>query len=105
MKETELRRALAEVLRDSSVFFLRDESVEEQFIDGRYDVPLDQLDVDSLAAMEICIALEVNWGTALVPEDLQRVGSLQTLVGVVMEGISVRALQASGSRMHDHQST
>ena len=91
--------------RDSSVFFLRDESVEEQFIDGRYDVPLDRLDVDSLAAMEICIALEVNWGTALVPEDLQRVGSLQTLVGVVMEGICVRALQASGSRMHDHQST
>jgi acyl carrier protein len=104
MKETEIRRALAEVFRDSSVFFLQDENVEEQFIDGRYDVTFDQLDVDSLAAMEICIALEANWGTALVPEDLQRVGSLQTLVSVVMEAISVRALQAPGPRVQDHQS-
>jgi acyl carrier protein len=94
MKATEIRRSLAEAFRDSSVFFLRDGKLEEEFIEGRFDVNLDQLDVDSLAAMEICIALEANWGIALVPEDLQRVGSLQALVRVVREAVSDRATSA-----------
>ena len=62
MMETEIRKSLAEVFRDSSVFFLRDENAEEEFIAGRYDVNLDGLDIDSLAAMEICIALEDQLG-------------------------------------------
>ena len=87
------------MLRDSSVSFLRDENVEEEFIVGRYDVNLDQLVVDSLAAMEICIALEANWGIALVPEDLQRIGSLQALVREVSEAVSDRALQSPCPRV------
>jgi acyl carrier protein len=83
--ETEIRASITEVFRDSGVFHLRDQNVEKEFIDGRYDANLDELYIDSLSAMEICIALEANWGTALVPEDLQRVGSLQALVKVVLQ--------------------
>jgi acyl carrier protein len=60
--------------------------------------------VDSLAAMEICIALEANWGTALVPEDLQRVGSLQALVRIVVETLSDRVLQPPCGQVRNHQS-
>jgi len=105
MKETEIRRSLAEVFRDASVFFLRDENAEEEFIGDRYDVNLGRLDIDSLAAMEICIALEINWGIALVPEDLQRVGSLQALVRAVIEAVNDRALQAPCPRVQDCQPT
>ncbi len=88
MTETELRAAMVEMFRESGVFHLRDNDFESAFVDGKYDARLDELDIDSLAAMEICIALEANWGTALVPEDLQRVGSLQALVRIVMPAAS-----------------
>jgi acyl carrier protein len=84
MTVTEIRRTLIEVLRDAGVSFLGDAKLENAFIDGRFDVNLDQLEVDSLAAMEICIALEANWGMAIVPEDLNRIGSIQALVCAVM---------------------
>jgi acyl carrier protein len=84
MREMEIRRSLAEVFRDSNVIFLREANVENEFIEGRYDVNFNQLDIDSLAAMEICIAMEANWGTAILPDDLYRIGSLQALVAVVM---------------------
>jgi len=79
---------ITEVLRDSGVFDLRDQNVEKEFIDGCYDARLEVMDIDSLAAMEICIALEANWDTPFMPEDLLRVGSLQTLVRIVLEAAS-----------------
>ncbi len=104
MKTTEIRRSLAEVFRELRPYFLRDEKLEEEFINGCFDVNLDQLVVDSLAAMEICIALEANWGIALVPEDLQRIGSLQALVREVSEAVSDRSFtialpEGVGSRL------
>ncbi|HET6621064.1 MAG TPA: phosphopantetheine-binding protein [Dongiaceae bacterium] len=88
MSDSEIRTAIAELLRDAGIFYLRDENVERDFIDGSFDATLDQLRFDSLAAMELCIALEANWGSALVPEDLNRIGSLRNLVRIVKEGAS-----------------
>lgn len=88
MTDREIRSSLAELLRDAGIFHLRDEEVEQAFIDGSYDADLEQLDMDSLAAMELCIGLETNWGTTLVPEDLNRVGNLQSLVQILKEGAS-----------------
>jgi acyl carrier protein len=42
--------------------------------------------MDSLAAMEICIGLEANWGAVIVPDDLRRIGSLANLVRIVTGG-------------------
>jgi acyl carrier protein len=88
MSDSEIRTAIAALLRDAGIFYLRDENVERDFIDGSFDAALEQLRFDSLAAMELCIALEANWGSALVPEDLNRVGSLQNLVRIVKQGMS-----------------
>jgi acyl carrier protein len=88
MTDSELRSAIAALLREAGIFYLRDGNLEQAFIDGSFDAELEQLDIDSLAAMELCIGLEVNWGSALVPEDLNRVGSLQSLVRVVKDGAS-----------------
>lgn len=88
MTESEIRLSIAELLRDAGIFHLRDENVERAFIDGSYDAHLDQIGIDSLAAMELCIGLEVHWGSTLVPEDLNRVGTLQSLVRIVKKGAS-----------------
>ena len=88
MTDQEARSVLAELLRGAGIYFLRDEEREQDFIDGAYNPDLDQLDMDSLAAMELCIELEVNWGSTLVPEDLNKVRSLQNLVRVVKESAS-----------------
>lgn len=85
MDKTQISAALVEVLRESGVFHLRDHDLENQFVAGVYDANLNELDIDSLAAMEICIALEANWGTALVPEDLHRLGTLQALVKTIAD--------------------
>lgn len=86
MTDSEIRLGIVELLRDAGIFHLRDESRELDFVNGSFDVDLDQLRMDSLAAMELCIGLEVNWGSALVPEDLNKVRSLQSLVRFVKEG-------------------
>ncbi|HEX6121224.1 MAG TPA: acyl carrier protein [Dongiaceae bacterium] len=88
MTDSEIRTTIAALLRDAGIFYLRDENVEREFIDGSFDATLGQMRFDSLAAMELCIALEANLGSALVPEDLNRVGSLQNLVRIVKERAS-----------------
>ena len=85
MTDAELRTEIAQLLRESGIFYLRDEDLERAFIEGAFDANLDQLGIDSLAAMELCIGLEVNWGSTLVPEDLAKVGSLQNLVRIVKD--------------------
>jgi acyl carrier protein len=39
--------------------------------------------MDSLAAMELCIALETSWNLAVVPEELHNLGSLQKILDLV----------------------
>jgi acyl carrier protein len=86
MSDGEARAAIAELLRDAGVFHLRDEDLEADFIAGLISPEFHQLDMDSLAAMEICIGLEANWGAVIVPDDLRRIGSLANLVRIVTGG-------------------
>ena len=47
------------------------------------EVPLDALDMDSLAEMEVCIAIEVNAGVSILPEQLRKIGTLGRLVALI----------------------
>ena len=53
------------------------------FLAGVHDVPIDTLDMDSLAEMEVCIAIEVNAGVSIVPEQLRKIGTLGRLVALI----------------------
>lgn len=83
MSPTERRIQLAEMLTDAGVFYLRDHRLEQRFIAGEVDPKLDELDMDSLAAMELCIALETHWNLPVVPEEIFSIGSLQNILGQV----------------------
>lgn len=80
MSEPEIREMLVEALQSASVFGLRNNGWTEEFLAGTRDVAFDDLEMDSLGAMELCIAVEVNTGVSIVPDDL---AGLSTLGGLV----------------------
>ncbi|MEO8487548.1 MAG: acyl carrier protein [Betaproteobacteria bacterium] len=53
------------------------------FIAGTVDSALAALEMDSLAKMELCIAIEVGSGVSLAPEELERFGSLGDLAAEI----------------------
>jgi hypothetical protein len=52
------RRRLAELARSSGVLELRGQGLENDFVEGVVDPKLVELGIDSLAGMELCIAIE-----------------------------------------------
>jgi acyl carrier protein len=83
MTDEQVRALIVEALEYSSVIALRDKNLTEAFLAGTHEVPVALLDMDSLAEMEVCIAIEVNAGVSVVPEELRRIGTLARLVALV----------------------
>jgi acyl carrier protein len=81
--EAEIRQMLVEALHEASVFGLRNNGWTDEFLAGARDVALEDLEMDSLGAMELCIAVEVNTGVSIVPDDLNAIGTLGGLVAAI----------------------
>lgn len=80
MTDAELRQFLLSALRDANVFGLDDPSIDRSFISAESDIAFGDLDMDSLARMEFCIALETGTGISITPEELQKFRSLGELL-------------------------
>jgi len=79
------RKFLVEALEQSNVSYFRDEiAVAESFMAGTTDVPIATLEMDSLAEMELCIAIEVNTGITIVPEQLRDIEMLSDLAKAIL---------------------
>ena len=74
------RAELIEVLHSCGVVTLLERGVEGAFLDGSVDFPMGELRMDSLSAMEFCIALENTWGLSIAPVDVGRLGTLDGLL-------------------------
>ena len=83
MNEDDVRRILVEALDAANVTSMRHRGLEAPFAAGETDVPLAALGIDSLAAMELCIAIEVHTGVTLVPEELARIATLRDLARTI----------------------
>jgi acyl carrier protein len=86
MTDKQVRGLIVEALECSSVIALRDKNLTEAFLSGTHEVPVDLLDMDSLAEMEVCIAIEVNSGVSIVPDQLRKIGTLGKLVALIHAG-------------------
>lgn len=64
-----IRRAVLEALT-ASVPGVFDDAMGRSFLAGELDVDLARLDMDSLARMEFCIAIELATGVTLLPAQL-----------------------------------
>jgi len=74
-----VRQALIEGLEAGGVSEASQIRFRAPFIDGTLDATFEELALDSLARMELCIAIEVALGVSLAPEELQRYRSLDAL--------------------------
>lgn len=79
-KERNHRTHLAQMLQASGVFGLRDQGLENDFIAGHANPTLNDLGIDSLAEMELCVVIENELGVSIVPDEL---GGLKTLEGLL----------------------
>lgn len=78
--DAEIRRVLVDALRLARVESFRDDTLAAELLAGRRDVSLASLELDSLAAMELCIAIELRFGIEIVPFHLHRMKSFDRLV-------------------------
>lgn len=70
MTEADIRQTIVTGLEQGSCFTLRDRGLRQAFLDGNHDIAFDELAADSLAIMELCIAIEVETGVSILPEDI-----------------------------------
>jgi acyl carrier protein len=87
MTDHEIRDIIAQQLEYACLTVMRDKKLTPVFLEGRHDIALGELEMDSLAEMELCIAIEINTGVSIVPNELQGIGTLNSLVDVVRKGM------------------
>lgn len=80
MTAAELRNVIADSLVYAAVPGFVGSGAETEFRDGARDVTMTELEIDSLAAMELCIAIELNAGISLTPAEVAALPSLNALV-------------------------
>ena len=85
MSEGELRQMLVDAIDGSTIVGLRSSGLMDGFLSGSADIPFEALEMDSMGAMELCIAVEVNTGVEIVPAELARLGSLGAVVKSIVE--------------------
>ena len=76
MTGLDIREIIADALDYAAVPRFRGSEARAQFVAGARDISLEELEIDSLAAMELCIALETNSGVSILPDELSGFGSL-----------------------------
>lgn len=79
MTEPDVRALMLDALAYANARSRLTEQQARDFLEGTCDLPFDQLELDSLATMELCIAIEVNAGVSIVPDRLHKIGTLGRL--------------------------
>ena len=84
MTDDEARKLLMQAMHYANIGGL---AVEQRnaFIAGMADIELDQLEMDSLATMELSIAIEANSGLPITPEQLQAARTGSELVRLILK--------------------
>ena len=86
--DPEIRMMLLEGLSSSGVHTLRDKRWSDGFLNGTRDVAFSEIEMDSLATMELCIAIEVNAGVSVLPDELRSMYGLSDLVARISAVLS-----------------
>lgn len=93
MTEAEIRQVISDALVYAAVPLFAESDEQADFVAGRRDVRLDEFEIDSLATMELCIAIELNLGVEIVPGDLAEIATLGDIVALAQGRVNVEAGQ------------
>lgn len=93
MTEAEIRQVISDALVYAAVPLFADSPEQADFLAGRRDIAMGEYEIDSLAAMELCIAIEANLGVEIVPGDLAEIATLGGIVALAQERAAAGAGQ------------
>ena len=82
-QSNDIRKIVVEALTYANAVGIEDHPDREAFLTGQIDISLSDLEIDSLAAMEFCIYLELNCGIEITPDELEDIKSMNELTSVV----------------------
>ncbi len=88
MERAELRAALFDALLAASVPEAFEDDLRRSFLDDGKDFALSEVEMDSLASMEFCIALELSLGITLSTQRLHKLGSTDAIERFVAEKLA-----------------
>jgi acyl carrier protein len=97
MNGATIRQRLLEALDVIGATAAVSRSLRAGFLSGEKDISLGQLKLDSLARMDLMVALEVDFGVVVTPTEFSRFRSL----GQVAEHVEARPLRAGPARPGD----
>ncbi len=83
MTDADIRQIIANGLEQGSCFALRNNGWKEDFLAGWRDVAFQDMDIDSLAIMELCIAIEVESGVSILPDEIVKCETLGAVAAAV----------------------
>ena len=84
-KNDQVRRSIAQALADTCATDPSKSSLLTAFENGEKDIRLSQLEIDSLARMELMVALEVNHDTIIMPHEFAELHSLDDIAARVLQ--------------------
>lgn len=85
MTKDEARSIVLEAARAANASGISESAQLTDFSSGKSDFGLDDLELDSLGVMEMCIVLELETGISLGPDDLASIDTLQQLADLICE--------------------
>ena len=88
MTETEIRAAVVSGLAQASAFMFRESGIQAAFLTGEADMAIEDIEMDSLSIMELCIAIELDTGVSILPDEMQQIATLGKLVTVIQQKLS-----------------
>ena len=83
MDDQEIRLAIVSGLAQSRAILFRDAEITDQFLAAEADMRIEDMQMDSLSIMELCISIEVDTGASILPEEMVQIESLEQLVGAI----------------------
>lgn len=85
MSVTNARQFVADAVRKANIIGIRSHPNFQAFLEGTGDVNFGDLEMDSLARMELCISIEIGTGVEITPDQLDEIKSLAELVKRISE--------------------
>jgi hypothetical protein len=80
MTEADIRAMLCRAMEAGAVVKVFDPAIRKMLLETGEDIEIASLGMDSLARMEFSIAIEVETGVALTPDDLLTYNTVNQLV-------------------------
>ena len=79
MNNDEIKKVLIKMMGEVNIFSLYSAASQQAFVSGKQYTIFEDLNMDSLASMELCIAIELELGVSIVPEQLSQLSCLDGL--------------------------